>query len=181
MSNDPVPDATDEGVLVPDLDLGAFGGLTGDDGELDLGNIMSMAMDMQQQVQQQMAAAQNEADHTVVEGQSGGGVVRIEVTGGLVFQKVTIDPAAVDPEDVDMLQDLVLAALHDAVARVSELAEAMNPLSGLDLGGFDLGGLGSMLGLSPMDDDDDDDYDDDDDDDDVDDDDDDDVALDSAK
>lgn len=164
MPNDP-HDATpvpvgDDAVLVPDLpDLSGLPGLpdlagldAGGDG-LDLGNLLGMAMDMQNQMQEQMAAAQDEANHTVVEGQSGGGVVRIEVTGGLVFQKVSIDPDAVDPDDVEMLQDLVLAALHDAVARVNELAEAMNPLSGMDLGGFDLGGLGAMLGLPGTDDD----------------------------
>jgi DNA-binding YbaB/EbfC family protein len=115
----------------------------------DMGSLLGMAMEMQQQ----MVAAQAEAAHTVVEGQAGGGAVRIEVTGGLEFRSVTIAPDAVDPNDVDMLQDLVLAALHDAVARVNELAQANNPLAGFDVGGLDmgnvdLGGLGGMLGLA---------------------------------
>ena len=110
----------------------------GDDAMPDMGSLLGMAMEMQQQ----MIAAQAEAAEAVVEGQAGGGVVRIEVTGGLEFQAVHIDPDAVDPDDVEMLQDLVLAALHDAVARVNELTQAANPLGGMDLGSLDLGGMG---------------------------------------
>ena len=64
-----------------------------------------------------------------------------EVTGGLEFQSVTIDPAAVDPTDVEMLQDLVLAAVRDAVDQVNELQAGALGLGDLDLGGLDLGGL----------------------------------------
>jgi DNA-binding YbaB/EbfC family protein len=112
----------------------------------DLGSLLGMAMDMQQQV----AAAQEEAAANVVEGQAGGGAVRITVSGGFEFKAVTIAPEALDPDDVEMLQDLVLAALHDAVDRVYELQTAANPLSamgGLDLGGLDLGGLAGALGV----------------------------------
>jgi hypothetical protein len=116
---------------------------------LDMGSLLGMAMDMQQQ----LLAAQEQAAHTVVEGQAGGGVVRIEVTGGMEFRGVTIDPDAVDPDDVEMLQDLVLAALHDAVARVNELAQAANPMAGLGMGDLDLGGLGGMLELGGPEDD----------------------------
>jgi DNA-binding YbaB/EbfC family protein len=142
----------------------------------DMGSFLGMAMEMQQQ----LLAAQEQASQTVVEGQAGGGVVRIEVTGGLEFRSVTIAPDAVDPDDVEMLQDLVLAALHDAMAHINELAAEANPMAGmdlgsLDLGGLDLGGLGGMLGLDggpavmdvdEVDDDDDEEDDDDDDDDD---------------
>ncbi len=110
----------------------------GDDAMPDMGSLLGMAMDMQQQ----LLAAQEQAATTLVEGQAGGGVVRIEVTGGLEFQAVHIDPDAVDPDDVEMLQDLVLAALHDAVARVNELTQAANPLGGMDLGNLDLAGMG---------------------------------------
>jgi DNA-binding YbaB/EbfC family protein len=109
-----------------------------DDAMPDMGSLLGMAMDMQQQ----LLAAQEQAASTLVEGQAGGGVVRIEVTGGLEFQAVHIDPAAVDPDDVEMLQDLVLAALHDAVARVNDLTQAANPLGGMDLGNLDLAGMG---------------------------------------
>ncbi|MCU1453959.1 MAG: YbaB/EbfC family nucleoid-associated protein [Acidimicrobiales bacterium] len=101
-------------------------------GGLDMGSLFEQAA----KVQEQMLAAQQEAAETVIEGVAGGGAVRIEVTGALEFQSVTIAPAAVDPGDVEMLQDLVLAALHDAIAQVNELQQGS-----LDLGGLDLGGL----------------------------------------
>ena len=112
----------------------------------DLGGLLGMAMDLQQQV----AAAQEQAAANVVEGQAGGGAVRIAVTGGFEFRSVTIAPEAIDPDEAEMLQDLVLAALHDAVERVYELQTAANPLAamgGLDLGSLDLGGLTGALGI----------------------------------
>ncbi len=124
----------------------------------DLGNLLSQAMEMQQQVM----AAQAQAASTEVEGQAGGGAVRVVVTGAMEFRSVQIAPAAVDPDDVEMLQDLVLAALHDAVDRINELQEQ-------SLGGFgdalSGSGLGDMLGIGGGDDLDDD-FDDEDDDDD---------------
>jgi DNA-binding YbaB/EbfC family protein len=99
----------------------------------DFGNLLAQAQNMQQQLLEAQAAIAEQ----VVEGQAGGGVVRVRVTGGFDFHDVTIDPAAVDPSDVEMLQDLVLAAIHDAVAKVNDLnAEAM--------GGFG-GALGGLL------------------------------------
>jgi DNA-binding YbaB/EbfC family protein len=95
-----------------------------------------------QRMQEQLLAAKADAEATVVEGHSGGGVVKVAVTGGLEFRSVTIDPSVVDPDDVPMLEDLVLAALHDAVARAQEVQAGA--MGGLDLGG--LGGLGGALG-----------------------------------
>jgi DNA-binding YbaB/EbfC family protein len=96
-----------------------------------------------------MAEAHAAAADAVIEGVAGGGAVRIEVTGHGEFLRVTIDPAAVDPNDVDMLQDLVLAALHDATAQVADLQQqAMGSMS-LDL-------LGDMF-ASPAEDEEDDD------------------------
>ena len=102
----------------------------------DLGAILAQA----QAMQEQLMAAQQEAAEQVVEGVAGGGVVRIRTTGGLDFQSVTIDPKAVDPDDVEMLQDLVLAALHDAVGKANEAQQAA-------MGS--LGGLGGLLGGGP--------------------------------
>ena|SRR5438876_11773339 len=92
-----------------------------------------------QKMQEQLLEAQAAASEQVVEGQSGGGAVRVSVTGGMEFQSVVIDPAAVDPDDVEMLQDLVLAAVRDATAKASELSQQA-------MGGLDLGGLGGLLG-----------------------------------
>ena len=101
-------------------------------GGLDLGNLMEQAA----QMQEQMAAAQEAASATVLEGVAGGGAVRITVTGTGEFQGVRIDPAAVDPADVEMLEDLVLAALNDATDRIEELRAQST------------GGLGDLLGGS---------------------------------
>lgn len=109
-------------------------------GGLDMGALLEQAS----QMQQQLAEAQEHAAAQVVEGVAGGGVVRIEVTGAGEFRSVTIAKEAVDPDDVEMLQDLVLAALHDANDQVAELHAG--GLGGLDLGGVDLGGLGGLLG-----------------------------------
>jgi DNA-binding YbaB/EbfC family protein len=81
-----------------------------------------------------------EARAQVYEGQSGGGVVKIRATGELSFESVEIKREVVDPDDVEMLADLVLAALHDLTARMAEAQqEAMGALGGLDIGGL-LGG-----------------------------------------
>jgi DNA-binding YbaB/EbfC family protein len=98
-----------------------------DDTGFDLGGLLAQAQNMQQQLLEAQAAVANQ----VVEGQAGGGVVKVRVTGGFDFQAVEIDPAAVDPADVEMLQDLVLAAVRDAVAKVNALnAEAMGGFGG---------------------------------------------------
>lgn len=105
---------------------------------------MSALLQQAQQLQQQLVAAQQEAAAQVIEGQAGGGVVKIEATGGLEFRDVRIDPSVVDPADVEMLQDLVLAALRDVVAKANELnQQAMGPMGNM-LGG--LGGLGGPGG-----------------------------------
>jgi DNA-binding YbaB/EbfC family protein len=103
----------------------------------DMSNLLAQAQEMQQQLLQ----AKEAAAEKVVEGSSGGGVVKVVVTGALEFRSVTIDPKAVDPSDVDMLQDLVLAAIHDAMDKANDLNQ--DALGGLGdmLGGAGLGGL----------------------------------------
>lgn len=104
-------------------------------GGFDLSQLLAQAQTMQQQ----LLDAQAKAAEQVVEGQAGGGVVRIAVTGGFDFQQVSIDPSVVDPSDVEMLEDLVLAAMRDALAKINDLnAEAMG---GLTAGG----GFGGLL------------------------------------
>ena len=101
----------------------------------DMGDLLKQAQKMQEQLMQAQATAAEQ----VVEGQAGGGAVKIRVTGGMEFMSVSIDPAAVDPADVSMLEDLVLAAIHDATAKVNEISQQA-------MGGLDLGGLGGLLG-----------------------------------
>ena len=78
-------------------------------------------------------AAQAQAAETLLEGAAGGGAVKVVVTGGWQFQSVTIDPSAVDPDDVEMLHDLVLAALHHAAEQVSALHAGAADLKGMGL------------------------------------------------
>ena len=100
----------------------------------DMNDLLKQAQKMQEQLMEAQAAAAEQ----VVEGQAGGGAVRVTVTGGLEFQSVVIDPSAVDPDDVEMLQDLVLAAVRDATHKATALSQQA-------MGGLDLGGLGGLL------------------------------------
>lgn len=110
-------------------------------GGFDFGALLGAA----QNVQAQLAESQAQIAATVVTGTAGGGAVRVEVTGGFEFRDVTISPDAVDPDDVAMLEDLVLAALRDAATKIADLQAQANPLAGLG-GDLDLGGLGGLLG-----------------------------------
>ncbi|MDQ5873246.1 MAG: YbaB/EbfC family nucleoid-associated protein [Acidobacteriota bacterium] len=75
---------------------------------------------MMQQAQAMQGKVQAELEALRLEGSSGGGLVRIEMTGAKEILSVRIDPSAIDPADVEMLQDLVLAALSDASRQVDE-------------------------------------------------------------
>ena len=86
---------------------------------MGMGNLQRMA----QQMQQEMLRIQAELEATKIDGSAGGGVVAATVTGKQELVSVTIDPSVVDPEDVDMLQDLVIAAVNDALRASRELAE----------------------------------------------------------
>ncbi len=86
---------------------------------MGMGNLQRMA----QQMQQEMLRIQTELESTLVEGSAGGGVVRATVTGKQEVVSITIDPTAVDPDDVEMLQDLVVAAVNEAIRASRDLAE----------------------------------------------------------
>ena len=100
----------------------------------NMNDLLKQAQKMQEQLQEARPTPESQE----VEGQSGGGVVKVRVTGAMEFIAVTIDPSAGDPDDVTMLEDLVLAAIHDAVAKAGAVSEQA-------MGGLDLGGLGSGL------------------------------------
>jgi DNA-binding YbaB/EbfC family protein len=107
---------------------------------------------------QAMMAAQQEAQEALkderVEASAGGGMVKVTLTGDLRIEALTIDPDAVDPEDVEMLQDLVVAAVNEGIRMAEELQqsklgagggpEAFDPMSALESLG--LGGLGGLGG-----------------------------------
>ena len=127
------PPSADDDAIQPEIvgdDHPSPGG-PGQPGGFDLSSLLDSA--------QQLMSAQQEAAESEVVGSAGGGKVEVTVTGGGEFRRVRISPDVVDPTDVTLLEDLVLAALRDAMARVNAAqAEA--------LGGLDLGGLGGLLG-----------------------------------
>ncbi|CAN5578972.1 hypothetical protein BH24ACT21_BH24ACT21_13880 [soil metagenome] len=100
---------------------------------------MNKMMAQVQQMQQQMQEAQEELANETVTASAGGGVVKATVTGSQELTSIEIDPEAVDPDDVEMLQDMVLAAVNEAMSSSQEMASKK-------LGGI-TGGLGD-LGLN---------------------------------
>lgn len=106
-------------------------------------NIAQIAK-MAQQVQAQMAQAQEELKETTLEVTAGGGAVRIVITGAQEVRHVQIDPSAVDPDEVEMLQDLVLSAVNEAIGRSKALErERMSSIAG----GMGLPGMPGLPGL----------------------------------
>jgi DNA-binding YbaB/EbfC family protein len=94
-------------------------------------------------IQEQMLQTQEELGEKTVTATAGGGVVQVVMTGHQRVESITIDPEAVDPEDVEMLQDLIIAAVNEALERSQALAaEQMGALTG----GLGLGDLGGLLG-----------------------------------
>ena len=96
-------------------------------------------LQMMKQAQELQARLQKEMSALTVEGAAGGGMVTVVVNGHKHVQKLTIDPEAVSKEDVEMLQDLVVAAVNDALRKVDE--ELKNKVGGI-VGGLGLPGLG---------------------------------------
>jgi DNA-binding YbaB/EbfC family protein len=104
---------------------------------------LNQMMKQVQQMQAEMAKAQEELAAEVVEASAGGGMVTVKVTGALEVQEIRIDPEAIDPEDADMLQDMVLAAVNEALRSAQELVASRMGAAAGGLGGpGGLGGLG---------------------------------------
>jgi DNA-binding YbaB/EbfC family protein len=97
---------------------------------------MQQLLKQAQKMQQDMIAAQESLKDEVVEASAGGGMVTVRVSGDLEIKSITISPEAVDPDDVELLQDLVLAAANEALRSAQELASSK-------LGGI-AGGLGGL-------------------------------------
>jgi len=95
------------------------------------GKNMNQLMKQAQKMQQEMAKSQEELKSKEFEVSSGGGMVKLTMNGEYEIQSLKIDPEAVDPSDVEMLEDLILAALKEAHKQVSEASgEIMNKLTG---------------------------------------------------
>jgi nucleoid-associated protein EbfC len=103
---------------------------------------MQQLLKQAQKMQQDMMAAQEALKDETVEASAGGGMVTVVVTGDLAVKSIKIDPDAIDPDDPEMLADLVLAAVNEGLRSAQELASSK-------LGGI-TGGLGGGLGLPGM-------------------------------
>lgn len=101
---------------------------------MNFGKMMKQA----QQMQAKMAQVQEELKNETVEASAGGGMVKVVMTGDMQVKSVVIDPAAVDPEDVELLSDMVTAAVNEAVRSTQELGQRkMSAVTG----GLDIPGL----------------------------------------
>jgi DNA-binding YbaB/EbfC family protein len=116
-------------------------------------NLQKMLAEAQAMLAQQQEA-QDKLKEQTVDASAGGGMVKVVFTGDMRLQELTIDPDAVDPEDVEMLQDMVVAAINEALRKAEELQQSQ--LGDAGQGGFDpmsaleslgLGGMGGMGGM----------------------------------
>jgi nucleoid-associated protein EbfC len=105
---------------------------------------MNQLLKQAQQMQAEMAKAQEQLKSETVEASAGGGMVKVTMTGDMQLRGIEISPDAVDPEDVEMLQDMVSAAVNEALRSAQELAASrMGGIAGL-------GGGGGLPGLPGM-------------------------------
>ncbi len=99
---------------------------------------MSINPKMIMQMQNRIAKIQQELAETVIEGTAGGGVVTVKVSGAKEFLGIKIDPSAVDPDDVELLEDIITAAVNDGMAKAQAVSEEK---LGALTGGLNLPGL----------------------------------------
>lgn len=92
---------------------------------------MQQMMKQAQKMQEQMAKAQQELEETEVSGTSGGDMVTVTMNGKKVMQSISIKPEAVDPDDIEMLEDLILAAYNDAYEQAESLEKEKLPYGGM--------------------------------------------------
>ena len=105
---------------------GGFGGGFG-------GNQMQQLMKQAQKMQQDMQKAQEELEEAEIEGKSAGGAVTVIINGKKILQSISIDPSVIDPEDNEMLEDLIIAAFNDAYSKVEELVKEKMPGAGMGM------------------------------------------------
>jgi hypothetical protein len=90
-----------------------------------------------QQMQAKLAKAQEELENATVEASSGGGAVTVVVSGQQIVRSIKINPEVVDPEDVEMLEDMVLAAVNEGLEKAKELAaESLGKITGINIPGL---------------------------------------------
>jgi DNA-binding YbaB/EbfC family protein len=106
---------------------------------------MNALLKQAQQMQAEMVKAQESLAEETVEASAGGGMVKVTMSGDLKLQSIQIDPEAIDPEDADMLSDMVLAAVNEAIRSAQELASSK--MGGITGGMPGMGGPGGIPGL----------------------------------
>jgi len=107
-----------------------------------MGMDMNKLLAQMQQMQDQMAQAQEELATQIVEATAGGGMVKVKASGALQITEITIDPKAIDPDDPELLADMVQAAVNEAIRSAQALMEQrLGGLAGGALGGLGLGGV----------------------------------------
>jgi nucleoid-associated protein EbfC len=102
---------------------------------------LNQMMQQVQQMQAEMAKAQEELKAEIVEASAGGGMVTVKMTGDLELKELRIDPEAIDPEDAELLQDMVQAAVNEAIRSAQELAASRMGAATGGLGGLGLPGV----------------------------------------
>ena len=108
-----------------------------------MGMDMNKLMEQMGQMQEEMQKAQDELEHETVEASAGGGMVSVTATGAGEIKQIKIDPKAIDPNDPELLADMVLAAVNEAIRSARTLQETkLGGLAGGALGGLGIPGLG---------------------------------------
>ena len=102
----------------------AYGGFGG-------GMNMNALMQQAKKMQEQMAKAQEELENAEVEGKAGGEMVKVIMNGKKEIKSIKLDKTAVDPDDVEMLEDLIIVAIKDASAKAEQLASEKMPMGGM--------------------------------------------------
>jgi len=102
---------------------GGFGGFGGG----NMQQLMKQAQKMQQQIVEQAQKADEELENAVISASSGGGMVFVEVNGKKKVLSIKIKPEAVDPDDIEMLEDMVLACINEAMVKAEAMAEEVKP------------------------------------------------------
>jgi DNA-binding YbaB/EbfC family protein len=108
-----------------------------------MGMDMNKLLQQMGQMQEEMQKAQDELEHETIESSAGGGMVTVTATGAGEIKQIKIDPKAIDPDDPELLADMVLAAVNEAIRSARSLQESkLGGLAGGALGGLGLPGLG---------------------------------------
>ena len=100
-------------------------GMGGFGGGMNIQNLMKQAQKMQADMQENLAKAEEELANTTLTATAGGGMVEVSILGNKKITGIKIKPEAVDPDDVEMLEDLIVAAINEAITKADELEKKL--------------------------------------------------------